>query len=203
MLRPLLLLFMGVASAMRVAVVGGTGLVGSRVCRALVNKYDCEVLSISRRGSAPAWAQDQTWATKVQWQAADAAVEGAAATALEAFGAVDSVVSCVGTRDMLNLDASSTQERAKQKADASRAANGPPNVQVVNAAKAANAKSYVYVGVASDAETGFSGATPGPYMGKREAAEAARELFGDNAIVFGPHRVYTDEGANAQVARPP
>ena len=191
------------ATAMRVAVFGGTGLVGSRVCRALVNKYGCDVLSLSRSGEPPTWADGEAWATQVQWQTTDAAVEGAAAAALEASGAVDAVVSCIGTRDVLALSASSTEARAKEKAVASRAANGPPNVQAAKAAKAAGAQKFVLVGVASDAETGYSGATPGPYEGKRDAADAARELFGDDAVLFGPHRVYTDEGANAQVALAP
>ena len=64
-----------------------------------------------------------------------------------------------------------------------------PSAQVVAAAKAAGVKRFVYVGVASYAEEGFGGPNPGLYTGKRSAALAARDAFGDAFTYFGPHLV--------------
>ena len=47
----------------------------------------------------------------------------------------------------------------------------------------------MFVGVGSECERGFGGPNPGLYMGKRDAALAARDAFGDTFTYIGPHRV--------------
>jgi nucleoside-diphosphate-sugar epimerase len=88
-----LLMPAGVAS-LRVAVWGGSGFIGSRVCRALAEDGGCDVVSISRAGRPPAWAAGAPWTARVEWLAGDGADADAAAPA--ALGRVDAAVSCVG-----------------------------------------------------------------------------------------------------------
>ena len=59
----------------RIAVFGGSGFVGSRVCQILAGA-GCSVVSVSRTGAPPAWAAAQPWSRQVEWLAADALAEG-------------------------------------------------------------------------------------------------------------------------------
>jgi NAD(P)-dependent dehydrogenase (short-subunit alcohol dehydrogenase family) len=173
--------------AMRVAVFGGSGFIGSRVCQELVSA-GADVTSVSKSGRRPEWAADESWATQVRWVAADVTVDGAAAEALG--DGVDGVVSCIGKGDLLY--ASNQGWSGWAWTEFSRdlyAANALSNKQVVAAAKAAGAQRFVYVGVGSECEMGFGGPNPGLYMGKRDAALAARDAFGDTFTYFGPHVV--------------
>ena len=85
----------GSVEAIKVTVLGGTGFVGSRVCKVLVSK-GAEVTSVSRSGSCPAWASDEPWTKEVKWVAAD--LLGADVGVIA--GDCDSVVSCVGVVDL-------------------------------------------------------------------------------------------------------
>ena len=87
----------GSVEAIKVTVLGGTGFVGSRVCKVLVSK-GAEVTSVSRSGSCPAWASDEPWTKEVKWVAAD--LLGADAAVGLIAGDCDSVVSCVGVVDL-------------------------------------------------------------------------------------------------------
>ena len=89
--------------ALKVTVFGGSGFVGSRVCKALVAN-DVEVTSVSKSGRAPDWASSEAWANKVTWAQVD--LLGAGDTAVDAVlgtwavtGTPDAVVSCVGVVD--------------------------------------------------------------------------------------------------------
>ena len=55
-MRRLLSLFVGTVSALRVTVAGGSGFVGSRVCKYLVENGADQVVSVSQSGKPPAWA---------------------------------------------------------------------------------------------------------------------------------------------------
>ena len=178
----------------RVAVFGGSGFIGSRVCRTLVAN-GCTVLSVSRSGDQTStpfgkslrWAVGEPWLEEVEWIEADAA----AGTALDArIGGVEGVVSCIGSKDVLSPSSNSysgNKWSEESKADYSR--NFDPNERAVGAAVAAGAARFVLVDVASDAEIAYGGTRPGLYEGKRAAADAARAAFGDGATCIGPHSV--------------
>ena len=77
----------------RYAVFGGSGFIGSRVCKTLV-EAGCSVASISRTGKCPEWATEEPWSAQVNWLTADMlSPPGQLAAEL---GAIDGAVSCVG-----------------------------------------------------------------------------------------------------------
>lgn len=77
----------------RVAVWGGSGFVGSRVCQ-LLTACGCTCVSLSRSGGPPTWAVGEAWTADVTWLVADAA--GGPGHAPAALGQIDAAVSCVG-----------------------------------------------------------------------------------------------------------
>ena len=91
------------ASAYTVAVFGGSGFIGSRVCQTLVQS-GANVISVSRKGGPPGWAKGQDWTRKVDWLAADVMeteLDGGddrdGALLRRALGnRIDGAVSCVG-----------------------------------------------------------------------------------------------------------
>ena len=153
-------------------VLGGTGFVGSRVCKVLVSK-GAEVTSVSRSGSCPSWASEEEWTKEVKWVAAD--LLGAYTREVVA-GDCDSVVSCVGVVD---LDP-----------QVLRRGNGEANVNAFASAKRAGVGRSVYVSVASEvaacenwllfAKDAFSAY----FDGKRSAEEAAADAVGGDATKF-------------------
>ena len=88
------LLMLQGASALKVTVCGGTGFVGSRVCKQLVDA-GAEVTSVSKSGMVPAWASGEEWTSKVTWVKNDP-LDGARENLEAAIGSPDAVVSCVG-----------------------------------------------------------------------------------------------------------
>jgi hypothetical protein len=125
----------------------------------------------------------------VEWVAADAAVDGAAAAALA--DGIDGAVSCIGKGDLLLLSDRGWNGRWAWTEFSRRLydANATPNKLAAAAAKAAGAQRFVYVGVGSECERGFGGPNPGLYMGKRDAALAGRDAFGGQFTYIGPHCV--------------
>ena len=188
---------------MRIAVFGGTGLIGSQLCKVLTLACGCSVTSITRSGDAtlgpkslggsatPLLAQyeGESWVTKVNWVQADAAVDGQALAALP--DGVDGVVSCIGSGDLLKASGDGWANRNDWSDFSNRqyAANYEPNANVVAAAKAAGAQRFVYVGASSDAEQGFGGPNPGLYSGKRAAYLAGRDAFDERFTMVAPHLV--------------
>eukprot|EP00755_Sulcionema_specki_P022331 Sspe_Gene.76255::Locus_47643_Transcript_1_1_Confidence_1.000_Length_376::g.76255::m.76255 len=62
----------------RIAVVGGTGFVGSHLCRQAVRRGWSTVISISRRGDAPRGTKegDMEWRERVRWEKGDCFDQG-------------------------------------------------------------------------------------------------------------------------------
>lgn len=58
-------------SALKVTVVGGTGFVGSRVCKLLADREGVSVTSVSKSGRVPEWCQGDAWTQDVTWKSAD------------------------------------------------------------------------------------------------------------------------------------
>jgi NAD(P)-dependent dehydrogenase (short-subunit alcohol dehydrogenase family) len=197
----LLLLLLDAGTALRVAVYGGSGYIGSHVCRALV-ACGCSVVSVSRSGprtAAPSDAfarprrhldrfdADEPWLSQVEWYEADAAVDGAAAALASG---IDAAVSCIGDGSLLEPALDSWQgNRWSPLSTAQYAANFEPNAMAVAAAKAAGAATFVFLGAAAEAELGYGGSLPGLYTGKRDAATAGQVAFGDGFVQVGPTQV--------------
>ena len=76
------------------SVFGGTGFVGSRVAKLLV-EGGADVTSLSKSGSPPSWAKDSDWIDSVQWKSVDF-LSADDATIDEIVGNPDCVVSCLG-----------------------------------------------------------------------------------------------------------
>ena len=74
-------------SALKVAVLGGSGFVGSRVCKTLVDS-GANVISVSASGVAPAWAAGEPWAKSVEWKKNEL-TRGAREVLVESLGSPD------------------------------------------------------------------------------------------------------------------
>jgi len=164
----------------KVVVVGGSGFVGSRVCAAL-RERGCAVTSVSKSGAAVEGAS-----SAIGVDLADAA---RARDALrDAFAGADCVVSCVG---VIGTD------DAKM-----RAGNGDYNVVVVEAAKAAGVRRFVYVSVASIVPDVVGGVTmKGYFEGKTMAEDAIRANYdASEYVIVKPSFIY---GGDAFSLTPP
>ena len=130
---------------MRVAVFGGTGLIGGYVCKTLI-ACGFSVTSVSRGATDDAGTprrlserfEGEQWLSQVDWMQADAASDGAAAAALQT-SSFDSVVSCIGSGDLQQVSDEAWNGRWawSQKSIRQYSENYEPNAQVVAAAKAA------------------------------------------------------------------
>lgn len=168
----------GVLAAPRVAVFGGSGYLGSRVCKVLT-EAGCSVVSISRMGK-PLFAQEESWHESVAWHSADA-------LSAERFplGRIDAAVSCVGNmrpspqwKDFFGLNWD-YQTMVLE--------NGVVNGRIAEAAKRAGAVRFVYVSTSSVMKFAYGGALEGYIDGKEGAEAAARACFGDErTCVIGP-----------------
>lgn len=162
-------------TALRVTVVGGTGFVGSRVCKALVARA-VTVTSVSRSGRIPQWAAGESWTRDVEWVSVDLLGDDDAAVDA-AMGSPDSVISCVGVVD--------------PDPEVLRRGNGVANVKAFSSAKRAGVKRAVYISVASEVVAcqenwlPFARAEFGAYFeGKGLAEEAAADAAGGDATLL-------------------
>ena len=167
------------ASGQKIAVLGGTGFVGSRVVDVL-SKAGADVFSVSKSGGGPGG---------VALDLSDPASSGALAEALQG---VDAVVSCVGFNPLGGDEAMSL------------AVNGDANAAAAAAAAKAGAKRFVYVSVASVvAEVlGDANLMTGYFEGKKRAEDAVSTAFpSSNAkLIVKPSFVY---GGDAFGVNPP
>jgi nucleoside-diphosphate-sugar epimerase len=126
---------MAEAAGCRVTVLGGSGFVGSRVCKLLVQE-GAAVTSVSRSGKPPAWAAGEDWVKRVDWVANDL-TKGAREDLEAAIGKPVAVVSCVGA---VGFDGASLLN-----------GNGKTNIEAARAVKkAGTAKRYAFVSVSSE-----------------------------------------------------
>jgi len=165
------------ADGQKIAVLGGTGFVGSRVVD-ILSKAGADVFSVSKSGGGPGG---------VALDLADPASAGALAEALQG---VDAVVSCVGFNPFGGDEAMS------------RAVNGDANAAAAAAAEA-GVKRFVYVSVASIVRdvVGDANLMTGYFEGKKIAESAVANAFAEtDALVLKPSFVY---GGDAFSANPP
>ena len=193
---------LALAAPQRILVLGGSGFVGSHVCKALVG-CGCSVRSMSRSGlqtrgavrldgSTPTVLErfpDESWVSQVEWLAADASGEAAVQEAVS--GGIDGVVGCLGAPDKLREMSSSSWNGNRWSDESHQLYEGTfaPYRLAFGAAKAAGAERCAYVGVSEVVEMGYGGTQPGIYKAKRDAAAAARAAFGDGLTEFGPSLV--------------
>ena len=166
------------ASSQKIAVLGGTGFVGSRVVD-ILSQAGADVFSVSKSGGGP---------NGVALDLSDPASAGALAEALQG---VDAVVSCVGFNPFGGDEAMS------------RAVNGDANAAAAKTAAKAGVKRFVYVSVASIVPEVIGGANlmTGYFEGKTLAESAVSDAFAEtNSLVVKPSFVY---GGDAFSANPP
>ena len=170
-------------AAPRVAVFGGSGFVGSRVCQTLVGA-GCDVVSVSRTGQPPAWAAAAPWSGRVEWRSADALLDEDLP-----LGTIDGAVSCVG--NMRPSPAWSEFFGLHWDYETMVRENGVVNERIAAAAKAAGATKFVLLSVASSVKWAYGGSLEGYIDGKQAAEATARRCFGDDGVsVVGPTLVY-------------
>ena len=180
------LLWAAACDALKVTVLGGSGFVGSRVCKILVGA-NAEVTSLSRSGRSPEWAAGEEWTSNVNWVQID--LLGADGAALdEAMGSPDSVVSCVGV--------------VSPSAEILRNGNGQANANAFASAKRAGVKRAVYVSVASEVAACEDSWLPfakdefsAYFAGKAMAEEAASGAVNDatRTCIIKPSFIYGGE----------
>ena len=156
----------------KVTVFGGTGFVGSRVCKLLVEK-GASVTSVSKSGSIPKWCQDDEWTQRVQWKNADL-LSGNEAAVDDACGNPTSVVSCVG---VVGTDPNVLKR-----------GNGDSNVAAFESAKrGGKLERAVYVSVGSEVDACKESWLPeffkSYFEGKIIAENAAVDSVGDEKKV--------------------
>lgn len=172
---------MSEAGGCRVTVLGGSGFVGSRVCKLLVQE-GAAVTSVSKSGKPPAWATGEDWVERVVWVANDL-TKGARADLEAAVGKPEAVVSCVGA---VGFDGANLLN-----------GNGKANTEAAKAVKkAGTAKRYAFVSVSSELAD-LDGTFWLPswlscyFVGKRQAEAAMVDAVGaDGVTVIRPTFIY-------------
>ncbi|KAL3781344.1 hypothetical protein ACHAWO_010732 [Cyclotella atomus] len=167
-----------------VTVFGGTGFLGSRVCKLLVSRGASSVTSISKSGSVPKWCKDEEWTSKVQWKSVDLLSSGNEAAIDEACGSPTAVVSCVG---VVGTDF-----------DLLKRGNGDSNVNAFASAKrGGKLKRAVYVSVGAEVDACKENWLPeffkGYFQGKIMGENAAIDSVGDyakNVCLVKPTFIY-------------
>lgn len=183
-LLPLILLSITttVSNGYSVAVVGGSGFVGSRVVQILAEKGH-SVTAVSKSGKPPAWfPSDADFASSVDWKALDLlTADDAALDAAIGPSKPDALVSCVG---VVGTDAEEL-----------RSGNGEANVKAFAAGQRAGISKAVLVSVASEVASCKDDWLPDfllPYFEGKEMAEAAANdaVGGAGATIVRPTFIY-------------
>jgi nucleoside-diphosphate-sugar epimerase len=176
-----------------VTVVGGTGFVGSRVCKILTEQYGASVTSVSKSGIVPEWCYgnddededansgDDEWISKVTWKSVDL-LSGDDAKIAAAIGSPDAIVSCVG---VVGTDLTDLLE-----------GNGKANIAAFGAASSPQRAAFVSVCSEVSELQGTSWLPEfidGYLNGKKQAEKAALEAVDGDAsrlVVVKPSFIY-------------
>ena len=173
----------------RIAVYGGSGFIGSRVCQTLV-AAGCEVVSLSRTGMPPAWAALQPWIDGVEWRKADALAD-----ADVDIGRIDGAVSCVGNvRPSPDWEPGSFFGLHWNTAAMVRE-NGEVTERIAAAARRAGARRFVYCSVSRCSKWAFGGALEGYIEGKVRAGRGQTRTRTRSHTVVSPHTTRTPRRA--------
>lgn len=180
-----------------VAVFGGSGFVGRRVCRELVESGKCEaVVSISRSGRPPSYHCDGQWVKSVQWISYDldedwTSPSSSSDTEREklCLPTIDSAISCIGNvqpkKEWTQLFGLGFDD------DILRYENGVVNERAIELAKSAGAKRFTFVSVSYETAKTLEGPIVGYMDGKRMCEQKACGVFGeDNTVLVGPSLIY-------------
>ncbi|CAB9516107.1 NmrA-like family [Seminavis robusta] len=168
-----------------IAVFGGSGFIGRRVCEQLSYQENVHVISISRSGRPPDYYCPNHWnANQVDWIQADMLSQ-----TIPALPPLTAAVSLVGNvepvphwKGFFGLGFDDEKLRIE---------NGLVNERICQAAKHAGAERFVFVSVSYEVAKAFEGPIEGYLDGKRRAEFAASDAFGnDNTVVLGPSVVY-------------
>ena len=172
-------------SSLRVTVAGGSGFVGSRVCKYLVDN-GAEVTSVSKSGRAPS---AEPWTKEVKW-VANELTRGPMQDVEAALGNPEAFVSCVGSvgfdRQGLALG------------------NGKANADVAKAlSKLGGVQRVAYVSVSEelfDSKSWLPEFFLGYFDGKRVAEAALEELAPGSVSIVRPTFIY---GGDSFAIAPP
>jgi nucleoside-diphosphate-sugar epimerase len=161
-----------------VAVLGGSGFVGSRVCQQLASQ-GATVTSISKSGKPPKWALQQDWTNQVTWKSVD--LLSATEEQLDAcLGSPTAVISCVGT---IGTD----PDRLLQ-------GNGMANVRAFESAKRiGTVQSVAYVSVSSEVAACKDNWLPeffASYFHGKDIAETAAQSVCNDVTLVRPTFIY-------------
>ena len=161
-------------AAPRIAVFGGSGFIGSHVCKELVSR-GCAVTSISRCGldtrgairidgsepTVPERFPGEAWVDQVTWIAADTTDEDQLTEALAS--GVDGVVGCIGGPPLLRMSQNSWNGyKWSDESHETYSKSLALNALAFAAARRAGARRCAFVGVAQMAEMAYDRTLEGP-----------------------------------------
>uniref|UniRef100_A0A7S3PYA9 NAD-dependent epimerase/dehydratase domain-containing protein n=2 Tax=Chaetoceros debilis TaxID=122233 RepID=A0A7S3PYA9_9STRA len=173
------------SDAYSVAVFGGSGYVGRRVCRNLV-EAGCDVISISRSGRPPTYYCDAS-TDLVSWEIFDLASDSNSPK----LPKIDAAVSCIGNVNPDSERDLSTFFGLAFNDDRLYRENGILNENAARMAKEAGAERFIFLSVSYEVAKMVEGPLEGYMDGKRHAEHIAYELFpNDGAVVLGPSLIY-------------
>ncbi|GLI69722.1 hypothetical protein VaNZ11_014397 [Volvox africanus] len=165
----------------KLLVFGGRGFVGSNVCKEAVG-MGLTVLGISRGGTPP--LIHEPWVGAVEWARGNALEPQTFVRHLEG---ADAVVSCIGgfgtTEEMLKV-------------------NGAANVSLIEAAKAAGVKRFVFISAHIPNIPGIDSVLGGYIRGKQGTEEALLTHFPTSGVALRPGVIYGDRMVSSTLTLP-
>lgn len=165
-----------------VTVIGGSGFVGSRVCKGLAEK-GMAVTSVSKSGVIPEWCVDEDWVKTVTWNSVDL-LSTEEQLLDDAIGKPEVVISCVG---VIGTDPEVLKD-----------GNGKANVNAFESAKrGGNVKRTAFVSVSSEVKDCQESWLPdffaGYFEGKDMAEKACLDAVDSNTnkcLIVKPTFIY-------------